>query len=455
MKIIVAGDGKVGSMLTKQLSGEGHDLTLIDNDPEALEATIEHYDVMSIEGNCASMEVLRNAGVEDADLLITATGQDEVNLLCCLTAHGMNPGLHTIARIRKPEYFETMYTMRKQFALSLVVNPERQTAKEIDRLLRYPGFLKREKFANGMVEIVELRVREDSPICNKALNQMNSILHAQVLVCCVVRDGKSVTPAGDFVLRKDDRIYVTASAANLTLLIKNLHIPTPKIRNVTICGGGQICDYLADLLIREKIRVKIIEKERARCEELAEAHPEACVVQGDISTQDVMEREDVVDCDALVAMTGIDELNVLLSIYANSYHVPQVITKLGRAENLSLISQLPVGSIVSPKELCCNTITRYVRAMKNGIAVASAVTIHSIAEGQAEAIEFIADSATRNCGIPLKDIHLKKNVLIASITRGRTIIIPNGDSFYQVGDRLVIVTASDKVLQQLNDIFED
>lgn len=455
MKIIIAGDGKVGSMLTKQLSAEGHDLTLIDSNPNALEPTIEHYDVMSIEGNCASMEVLRNAGVEDADLLITATGQDEVNLLCCLTAHGMNPKLHTIARIRKPEYTETLYALRKQFALSLVVNPERQTAQEINRLLRFPGFLEREQFVNGMVEIVTLRVKEDSPICNKPLSQMNSILKCQVLVCCVVRDGKSITPAGDYVLRKDDYIYVTASAANLAQLIRSLHIPTPRVRNVTICGGGRICSYLTELLLREKINVKIIERDRARCEELADEHPEAHVVWGDVSHSDVMERENAFDCDALITMTGIDEMDILLSVYATKREVPMVITKLGRADNLSFVSQLPIGAIVSPKELCCNTITRYVRAMANGMNVSSAVTIHSIAGGQAEAIEFVVDSRTRHIGEPLKNINLKQNVLVASISRGRTIVIPNGNSRYQFGDRLVVVTASDKTLQQLNDIFED
>lgn len=452
MKIIVAGDGKVGSMLTRQLQAEGHDLTLIDNNPDALEQTIERYDVMSVEGNCASMEVLRNAGVEDADLLITATGEDEVNLLCCMTAHGMNPKLHTIARIRKPEYAESTYTMRRQFALSLTVNPERQAAREIDRLLRYPGFLKRDKFANGLVEIVELRIDEKSPLNSQPLNQMTNIAHCQVLVCTVLRDGKAITPAGDFVLLSGDRIFVTASARNLTLLLKNLNIATPRIKNVTIAGGGRISYYLTQTLLKEGISVKIIERDRDRCEELAENLPGACIVQGDVSTRDVMDREDIVDCDALVAMTGLDELNVILSIYANNFKVPQVITKLGRAENLEILNKLPVGSIVSPKELSCNTITRYVRAMKNKSG--AAVTVHSIADGQAEAIEFIVKPDTRHVGHMLKDIRLKRNVLIASITRGRNILFPNGETTFAAGDRMVIVTSGDTIIQQLDDIFE-
>lgn len=453
MKIIVAGDGKVGQMLTRQLSREGHDLTLIDSNPEALEATMEHYDVMSVVGNCASMAVLRNAGVESADLLITATGADETNLLCCMTAHGMNPAIHTIARIRKPEYMESTYTMRRQFALSLVVNPERQAAREIDRLLRYPGFIKREKFANGLVELVGIRIKENSALCNKPLNQMVQITHCQVLVCVVQREGRTIAPTGDFILKAGDTIYVTASASNLLLLMKSLNLDTTPIRTVTICGGGRIAYYLTQLLIREGVRVKIIEQDMERCEVLADVLPEACIVHGDVSLQDTMEREEITSSDALVAMTGLDELNVILSIYARRFDVPMVITKLGRAENLELINQLPVGTIVSPKELSCDTIVRYVRAKKNRIG--AAVTVHSIADGLAEAIEFLADENTAHLNEPLKSIELKENVLIASITHGRSIVFPNGDSSFSEGDRIVVVATGDIVIEQLNDIFAE
>lgn len=451
MRIIIAGDGKVGQMLTKQLSGEGHDLTLIDNDPSALESTVERYDVMSIEGNCASMEVLRSAGVEKADLLITATGADELNLLCCLTAHGMNPTLHTIARIRTPDYAESTYAMQRLFALSLVVNPERQAAREIHRLLRYPGYLKREKFANGLVEIVELKVEADSPLANQPLHQMNQITHVKVLVCTVVREGKAFAPSGDFVLRPGDHIYVTGWVKNLSQLLKNIGIATPKIRSVLIAGGGRSCYYLSQMLTREGIHVKIVEKDRARCELLAEMLPDATIVEGDVALRSVLEREKAGEMDALVAMTGMDELNVILSMYANRKKVPQVITKLGRAENLELLSNLPVGSIVCPKNLCCDTITRYVRAM--GKQVGAAVTVHSIADGQAEAMEFRVEANTKHIGEPLKDIPLKENVLIASITNGHTIEVPNGDSVMNPGDRIVIVTSGDTLIHDLNDIF--
>lgn len=451
MKIIIAGDGKVGSMLARQLSAEGHDITLVDNDPDALESTIERYDVMSVQGNCASMEVLRNAGVDSADLLITATGQDEINLLCCLTAHGMNPHLHTIARIRTPDYAESTYAMRKMFALSLTVNPERQTAREIDRLLRYPGFLKREKFANGLVEIVEIRVDEKSPLRDQPLYKLSEIAHCQVLVCAALRNGKAVTPDGDFVICEGDRLFVTASARNLTILLHSIGYMTKKIRNVLLVGGGRNCYYLASMLLKEGISVKIIEIDRERCEHLAEMLPDATVIQGDASIQSVLEREKLSQADAVISMTGLDELNVLTSLYAHERKVPQVITKVGRGENLGVISKLAVGSIVSPKELCTNTIVTYVRAMEN--QVGAAVTVHSIADGQAEAIEFVVDANTKYLNTPLRQIHLKRNIRLASITSGRNIEFPNGDSRFHAGDRIVIVSSGGETIQQLNDIF--
>ena len=451
MKIIIAGVGKVGAMLVMQLSAEGHDLTLIDKDPNALESTMERYDVMSVTGNCASMEVLRTAGVMDAELLITMTGADELNLLCCMTAHGMNPKLYTIARIRTPDYLESTYALRKMFALSLTVNPERQTAREIDRLLRYPGFLKREPFANGLVEIVEIRVDKNSPLKDVPLSQFSSVVQTQVLICAAVRDGKAITPTGDFVVREGDRLFVTASATNLSALLLSIGLAPPKIKNVIIIGGGRNCYYLTQMLLKEGIRVKIIERDRARCEHLAEVLPGATIIQDDASTSAVLDREKIRQADAVITMTGLDELNIMLSMYANQQKVPQVITKLGRAENMELIGVLPVGGIVSPKELCCNTITRYVRAMKN--QVGAAVTVHTIADGQAEAIEFIIDANTKHIGEPLKQISLKKNILLASITHRRNIIIPHGDSMFQLGDRIVVVSSNGQLIHQVNDIF--
>lgn len=238
MKIIIAGDGKVGSTLTRELAAEGYDVTIIDANPKVLEATEERYDVLSIQGNCASMDVLDQAGVREADLLIVATSADEINLLCSLTAHCMNKDIHTIARIRNPEYTNQLVRMRDAFALSMTVNPELQTAVEIERLIKYPGFLKRDTFAKGRVEIVELRVIKESPLCDLCLNDLEQVVKCQVLVCTVLRRGEAVAPDGNFVLREGDRIFVTAPSENLTILLKNLGIITHKARRVMICGGG-------------------------------------------------------------------------------------------------------------------------------------------------------------------------------------------------------------------------
>lgn len=452
MKIIVAGAGKMGAILTRQLSAEGYDLTLVDSSLKILEESQERYDVMVVQGNCASMETLEQAGVKEANLLIAVAGADEINLLCCMTAHGMNPDIHTIARIRNPEYAEQIYKMRDMFALSLSVNPEKQAAVEIERLLKYPGFLKRDTFAKGRVEIVELRVDGNSKLCNVALNDMNSIVKCKILVCAVLRNATAVAPDGNFVLREGDRIFVTAPTNNLAVLLHNLGIVTHKVKRVLICGGGRVSFYLAKQLQKSGMSVQIIEQDPVRCVQLAGILPSACIIEGDASSEFLLESEGISECDALVTATGLDELNMIISLYGASCGVPQVITKLSRMGNANILNSLSLGSIISPKELCCNTIVRYVRAMKE--QTGAALTVHTIADGQAEAMEFLVDDATMHCGEPLRYLRLKKNVLVVCITKGSVTEIPNGDSFFEKGDTVIIVTNGDKIIYQLNDIFE-
>ena len=451
MNIIIAGDGKVGSLLTRQLSSEGHDITVIDCNAKVLESSVERYDVISVHGNCASMAVLQQAGVKDADLLIAATSEDEVNLLCCTTAHALNPKLHTIARIRNPEYTEQIYRMRDVFGLSMVINPENQAATEIDRLLKYPGFLRRDTFAKGRTEIVELRVDSGSKLCNVKLMDLRSIVKCQVLVCTVLRGGSAVAPKGDFVLREGDRIFVTALSQNLTTLLKNLGILTRRARNVTLCGGGRISYYLATRLKKSGISCQIIDSDYARCQELCELLPDTDIIHGDISEQDLLESEGLAQTDSLVTLTGLDELNMIVSLYAVSRGVPQVITKLSHTSNRSVIDSLSLGSVVCPRELVCNNIVRYVRAMEN--QTGAAISVHTIADGQAEAMEFLVDEHTRNCGKPLKEVKLKANVLLVSISHGAATEIPNGDSSFQQADTVVVVTNGREAIRQLNDIF--
>ncbi|MDE7268787.1 MAG: Trk system potassium transporter TrkA [Lachnospiraceae bacterium] len=452
MKIIIAGDGKVGSTLAKQLSAEGYDLTLIDEKSKVLEMSEERYDIMAVQGNCAEMEVLDRANVKEADLLIAVTNADEINLLCCMLAHGMNAKIHTIARVRNPEYTKQVYEMRGLFGISMMINPEGRAATEIGRLIKYPGFLKRDTFAKGRVEIVELRVESGSKLCDLTLNDLGSVIKCSILVCAVLRDGKAIAPNGHFTLKENDRIFVTASPTNLTMLLKNLGIITHKAKRVMICGGSRISYYLAQALLGSGISVVIIERDMDRCKQLATALPEADIINGDASNEFLLDQEGIANCDVLVTLTGVDEMNAMISLYGNSCGVPQIITKIARIENSTLLNSLPIGSVISPKQLSSNAIVRYVRALRNQAGAARA--IHYIADGQAEAIEFLVDENTLHCGEPLKQLHIKKNVLVASITSGLKNTIPNGDSVFEKGNTVLIVTSAKQVIYSLNDIFE-
>ena len=452
MNIIIAGDGKVGAMLTRQLSSEGHDITVIDSNYKVLQSSVERYDVISVHGNCASMSALQQAGIKNADLLIAVTHADEVNLLCCTTAHALNPKLHTIARIRNPEYTEQIYRMRDVFGLSMAVNPEKQAAIEIERLLKYPGFLRRDTFAKGRTEIVELRVDAGSKLCNVSLMEMRSIVKCQVLVCAVIRDGSAFAPKGDFVLQEGDRIFVTALSKNLTTLLHNLGILNRRVRRVTLCGGGRISYYLAKRLEEMGISAQIIDRDYERCQELAELLPKTAIIHGDISEQDLLESEGLDKTDAVVTLTGLDELNMIVSLYASNCGVSQVITKISHVENRSVVDNLSLGSVISPKELVCSNIVRYVRAMEN--KTDAVVSVHTIADGKAEALEFYVEENTKNRGVPLKEIKLKPNVLVVGISHGPVTEIANGNSVFEKGDSVVVVdTNSQEIIKQLNDIF--
>ena len=452
MKIIIAGDGKVGGTLARKLSAEGYDITLIDSNPKVLDASLERYDVMAVYGNCTLMSVLSEAGVERADILIAAASADETNLLCCLTAHKMNPNLHTIARIRNPEYSEQIYKMRDTFGLSLTVNPEKQTAVEIERLLKYPVFLQRDTFAKGRVELVELRIDEDSILKDVSLNDLYSIVKCQVLVCAVRRNGQVETPDGNFVLKEGDRIYVTAPSDNLTIMLKNMGLITHKVKRVILCGGGKVSYYLAKILRKSGVAVEIIEENEAKARQLAELLPSVEIINGDASRRTLLESQGIEDCDALITLTGMDELNIIISMYAKTCGVPQVITKVGHTDRSSIQDSLRLGSIVCTKDLCCDTIVGYVRAL--GAQTGAAISVHNIADGQVEAVEFRVDGKTKYCGKPLKEISIKNNMLIACITHKGKTEIPNGGSYFEDGDTVIVVSKGDVALHQLNDIFQ-
>ena len=424
---------------------------MIDMNKTVLDGAVTRHDVMAVQGNCAAQQVLLDAGVMDADLLIAVTGADEVNLLSCMTAHGLNPNLHTIARIRNPEYTQQIHQMRDLFALSMTVNEEAQAAKEMERLLKLPGFLRRDTFAKGKAEIVELRIDEKSKLNGISLIEMYRTIKCKVLVCAVLRNGTAITPGGHFVLKEGDRIFVTAPTSELAILLKNLGILTRRVRSCLIGGGGRISYYLAQLLEKDGIHVRIIEKNPERCRELAELLPSADILQGDFSARNELEDGGLLISDAFLAMSGLDEMNIITALYATSRGVPQVITKLGHAGNYTLAGDLSIGSMICPRELCSNEIVRYVRAMEN--QTGAAISLHTIADGQVQAVEFAVEETTRNCGVALKDLKLKSNVLLATISKNGQVEIPNGASTIEPGDTVVVVTTRKDTLQNLNDIF--
>ena len=453
MKIMIAGAGKVGKALAKDLSYEGHDITIIDSDPAVLEDAISKYDVITYEGNCATMNVLKEAGIAETDVFIAATNADEVNLLSCITAHHLNPSVNTIARIRDPEYVEQALEMSKELGLSLVVNPEQLAAREIRRLLKYPGFLKRDAFAKARIEIVELKVDQNSRLKNVQLTNLQKIVNSRILIVTVLRNGKAIAPDGSLVIKEDDRLFVTGEPSELQNMITHLGMVNYPIRHVMIAGGGKISYYLAQELEKVKMTATIIENNREKCEMLARELPNCTIIHGDATDVSVLESEDIGEYDAFISMTGLDEMNVVMSLYANMKGVRQIVTKIGRSEDNALLDSLNIGSTVSPKELCTMHILRYVRAMEN--SKGAALTIHRIADGQSEVLEFEVDETTRHIGEKLKDIPTKKNTLVICICHGKDSEISNGNSSFQTGDTVVVVTNSENILHKLNDIFAD
>ena len=453
MKITIIGAGKVGTTITAQLSKEGHDITLIDTRSDVLENAQGAYDVISIVGNGGSMGTLQEAGIERTDLLIAVTSKDEVNMLACVTAKNLNPNINCIARIRSPEYIEQTSVMREQYGLSLVINPERQAAIEISQLLKLPGTLSRDSFAKAKFEMIEIKVDEKSKLRGVKLQDLQKIVHTKVLVCAVERDGKAIIPNGSFELRVNDKISVTAKSDSLHSLLYSVGIIKKPIKHVLIAGGSRITYYLAKELIKSDMTVNIIEIDEKKCNELAEALPECTIVKGDASSQSVLDSEDLTDYDAVVSCTGIDELNVIISMYAAMCKVPLTVSKLGRGGNAKMLDALPMGPIVCPKNLCTSHIVRYVRAMmqSNG----SAISVHKIANGNAEVLEFEVDKTIKHIGEALKDIPIKQNILVASITSGMHSNIADGNQKFKEGDTVVVVVARENPILNLNDIFED
>lgn len=453
MKILIAGAGKVGRTLCEELSDEGHEITVIDNTPKVLEDVVSKYDVITVNGNSASKATLEEAGIKNMEVFVAATNMDEVNLLSCITAQALNPNLATVARIRNPEYIDQANEMRDTFALDYIVNPERQAASEIARLLKYPGFLKREYFAKAKAEVVELKVKEGSKLENINLMNLESTIKAKVLVCAVLRDGSAFIPSGNFVLQKGDKIFITAESQELHEMLKNIGVISTPVKHVMIAGGGRISYYLANDLQALGIATSIIEADEKVCESLSTKLPFATIINGDVSDQSVLDSEEIDEYDALVSLTGMDELNIVTSLYASVKGVPEIVTKLGRGGETQLLDSMPIGAVVCPKELCTSNIVRYLRALEN--SKGAAISIHRIADGLVEAVEFVVDDATKHRGEALKDVKTKDNVLIATIRHPKEFVIASGDASFDEGDTIIVICKRNSGINKINDIFED
>ena len=434
MKIVIVGDGKVGITLTQQLAREGHDIVIIDKDLKVLRETVDHYDVMGIHGNGASLTVQREAGVGESDLLIAATSADEVNILCCILARRLGVK-RTIARVRDPEYNDQLFFLKEDLGLSMTINPERAAALEILNLLRFPAALKRDTFAKGRVEIIAIKLHPDSILCGKYLHELSYLTKVQVLVCAVERDGSVSIPTGSFRLQAGDDVYVTGSSHNLGLLARKLDLADRKIKSVMMIGGSRVAYYLSRTLIEDGVKVKVIEIDPARCERLADLLPKASIVNADGAQPEVLLSEGIASADALITLTDIDEENIILSLYGKNMGVYKTITKINRIEYGELAQQMGVESTISPKDLVCHNIVRYVRALGNSGEETGLVALHRIVNDQVEALEFAVTEDTPNLGVPLRDMQLKPGVLIACINREGKVIIPNGNDYIQPQDQ--------------------
>ncbi len=453
MKIVIVGDGKVGYTLTKELANAGHDVVVVDKNFTVLQELQETVDVLVVNGNGASLEVQRQAKVAESDLLVAATSADEINLLCCVLAKKLGCP-NTVARMRNPEYNAQVRFLREELGLSMTINPERSAAREMLRMIQLPSFLKRDSFAAGRVELVEIKIKEDSKLAGVRLSRFYEIATDKVSVCAVERDGKVTIPSGNFQIQKGDKITVAAATNDLAKLIKNLKIFTQKIHEVMIIGGSRIAVYLAIRLIGAGIDVKIIEKDEKRCEILADLLHDAIIIYGDGTDQALLLSEGIDQMDAVVTLTGLDEENVMVSMYADYLGVPKTITKINRVEYVPMLNEKGIGSVVSPKLLTVNEILRYVRALSNTHVEDSVLSLHRIVGEQAEALEFRVSASMKYLGVPLRELRVRDNVLVACITRGDEIIIPRGHHAMELEDIVVVVAAADLAINDLNDIFE-
>ena len=454
MRIVIVGAGKVGWALTQNLAAK-NDVIVIDQNQNLIDNIINVYDVMGVCGNGASYEVQKEAGAAKADLLIATAASDEINIVACLVAKKLGVP-HTIARIRNPEYEKQLRFMREDLGLSMVINPEKATAREIARVLRFPTAMKMESFSKGRLELVEYRLPEGSMLHGIKLSDLYKNIRVRVLICAVTRKNETIIPSGDFVLQSGDKISVTSTPASLEQFFRQLGVFRKKASSVMIVGASKMCYYLAQQLIEMGMAVKIIDRDEQRCVRMGELLPKAMLIVGDGTDSELLEEEGIDEVDAFVALTGMDEANILMAISASKrVEDCKVVVKINRPSLVALVSdESMVDSVVSTGTVTAELILQYVRAMQNAEG-ARIKTLHRIVDEKVEALEFsVTDGTASYIGVPLKNLKLRSGILLAGIVRENgQIIIPSGNDALRAGDDVIVVT-TDTNLQDIGDILQ-
>lgn len=451
MKVVVIGNGKIGSSLSSALVSEGHDITIVDNNEAKLNRSKNTLDVMCIEGNGATSETQLEASVNKSQIVISVTPYDELNILSCLIAKRLGAE-KTISRVRMPEYFKQMHLIKEELGLSMVINPELITASEIFRVLTLPAAVKVEVFGKGRLELIEFKVTDKTGIAPVNLQNLYKKVKTKFLVCAVQRDKEVFIPTGDFIIRNNDRLSIAATHKSIEKFFRSSGLMKDKVKSVMIAGGGMIGYYLASQLLAVGMRVKIIEKDEDRSLEIARLLPQAIVIHGDGTDQALLMEEGIMSADAFVALTGIDEENIILSLFAKENTNAKVVTKINRDNYINIASQIGIDCIVSPKSLVVSNVISYVRSLDNA-ADSEIESLYHLVGGEVEAIEFkVKENVENVVGIPLKDMKLKGNILISAIIRKREIIIPDGNTEIELGDSVVIV-AKEHRFSKLKDIL--
>lgn len=450
MQVIIVGCGKVGNSLAYHLTKEGCNVTVIDTNLKLIEKFTQTHDIIGIHGNGTSREILLQADIANADMLIAVTQSDEINTLCCVMGKALGAEC-TIARIRKPEYSSQTIFMHKSLAIDVILNPDQEAASYISRMIKFPSAIQVESFVKGKVNLIEFEIGETNPLVGQRLADISHNLHIDILVCCVIRDDNVYIPTGEFTLRENDRIYITASSGELSNFFKNICNSSIKIKNVLIVGGGSISYYVAKYLEDMRIDVRIIEIDAKRANELSKLIPYSTVIHGDGTDPELLDEENIDGMDACVSLTGIDEENIIISLYAHSKNVDKVITKVNRLGFVKIVSNVGIGSIITPKEIMVNRIVRYVRAIMNSKG-SNVQTLYKLVDNRVEALEFKVAEDADFVNIPIKDMSIKPDIMLAYIIRNGKIIFPRGHDFLLPDDNVIIVTTT-KYLADLKDIF--